>query len=139
MTDGLLSGEGTIDSLTAISGILAPGTATGPAILSAMGAVDLFSSTTLRLRLDGPTPGREYSQLQATGPVSLFNPALSLILSFEPDVGTSFEILTSAAGPIVGTFDGLPEGAIFDQGGFQFQITYQGGLAGNSVVVTRIE
>jgi hypothetical protein len=62
-----------------------------------------------------------------------------LVVGFEPKVGTSFEILTSQAGPITGTFAGLDEGAIFGQGDYQFQITYQGGLAGRSVVLTRVE
>jgi hypothetical protein len=117
---------------------VAPGPATAPGVLSVAGPVSLFSSTTLRLRLDGPTPGSEYSQLQAVGPVSLANSGVSLVLGFEPEVGTGFEVLTSATGPVLGTFNGLPEGATFLQGGYLFQITYQGGPGGNSMVVTRV-
>jgi hypothetical protein len=49
--------------------------------------------------------------------VSFYNSAVSLLLGFKPDVGTSFEILSSAAEPI----------------------TYQGASSGNSVVVTRVK
>jgi hypothetical protein len=37
-----------------------------------------------------------------------------------------------------GIFDGLAEGAVLTQDGFQFQITYQGGTDGDSVVLTRL-
>jgi hypothetical protein len=58
--------------------------------------------------------------------------------AFEPPVRSSFEIVTNAGpGQITGTFNGLDEGAVFAQGGYPFQITYQGGSGGASVVVTR--
>jgi hypothetical protein len=54
-------------------------------------------------------------------------------------VGAEFTLLATAdPGGIGGTFAGLPEGAVFTQGGYQFQITYQGGSAANSVVLTRL-
>jgi hypothetical protein len=43
----------------------------------------------------------------------------------------------TVAGPITGTFAGLDEGAVFAQDGLLFQITYQGGPNGDSVVLTR--
>src|SRR5262249_13977410 len=63
VSDGLLGGEGALDSLTALTGTVAPGTAAAPGVLSVGGVVSLFSSTDLRLRLDGPTAGSGYSQL----------------------------------------------------------------------------
>jgi hypothetical protein len=52
-------------------------------------------------------------------------------------VGDSFTLLsTDDASPVTGTFAGLDEGAIFSQNGMLFQITYQGGSRGNSVVLT---
>jgi hypothetical protein len=53
-------------------------------------------------------------------------------------VGSSFTLITSTDGPISGTFAGLPEGATFTQDGLMFQITYQGGTDGDSVVLTRL-
>jgi hypothetical protein len=43
------------------------------------------------------------------------------------------EILTNTgSAPINNTFNGLDEGAVFTQGGYQFQITYQGGTGGDT-------
>jgi hypothetical protein len=61
-----------------------------------------------------------------------------LSLGFAAEVGDSFTLLSSDFGPIFGTFAGLPEGATFTQGRFLFQITYQGGPSGRSVVLTRL-
>jgi hypothetical protein len=45
--------------------------------------------------------------------------------------GSSFEILTNTgSNSISGTFNGMTEGAVFTQGGYQFQITYEGGTGG---------
>ena len=57
---------------------------------------------------------------------------------FTPDLGDAFTLISSDAGPILGTFAGLDEGAVFAQDGMLFQITYQGGPGGNSVVLTRV-
>jgi hypothetical protein len=64
---------------------------------------------------------------------------LSLSFGADPPVGSSFTLLTTSdPDPIADTFAGLPEGALFSQGRFMFQITYQGGDDGNSVVLTRV-
>jgi hypothetical protein len=138
ITGGTLMGEGMVGPLTVISGMVTPGT-TNPGTLTVAGSVSFFSGTTYTVSLNGPTPGTDYSQLIASGPIFLGNSTLALLLGFEPPVGGSFEIVaTSGPEPIGGTFNGLDEGAIFTQGGFQFQITYMGGNAGNSVVLTRV-
>jgi hypothetical protein len=60
-------------------------------------------------------------------------------LDLEAPVGSTFEVLTTSdAAGIRGTFSGLDEGAIFEQDGEQFQITYHGGDNGTSVVLTRV-
>jgi hypothetical protein len=60
---------------------------------------------------------------------------LAISVGYAAQVGDTFTILT-ATGGITGTFAGLAEGATFSQGDFTFQITYQGGPGGNSVVLT---
>jgi hypothetical protein len=63
----------------------------------------------------------------------------NLVRGFEPPVGSAFEIVTNTGtGPTAGTFNGLDEGTVFTQGGYQFQITYHGGTGGSSVVLTRL-
>jgi hypothetical protein len=94
----------------------------------------LGAAATFSALLDGTNA----SQLLAGGPVDLGGSTLSLVFGAAPPVGASFTVLaTSDPGPLANTFAGLPEGAAFSQGGYQFQITYQGGAGGNSVVLTR--
>jgi hypothetical protein len=133
---GLLTGVGTVDALTTLGGTLAPG-GSSPGILSITGALALNQYTTVSILLNGIAAGTGYSQLQAAGPIDLGQSTLSLNLGFVPPVGSSFEILTNTgAAPITDTFAGLAEGAVFSQGGYQFQITYQGGTGSDSVVLT---
>jgi len=89
--------------------------------------------------LKGTGAGGGYAQLQAGGLIDLGGGTLSLNFGFGPPVGSSFEVLTNTGtAPITGTFKGLDEGAVFSQEGYQFQITYQGGTGGNSIVLTRL-
>jgi hypothetical protein len=136
LSSGQLSGVGTIDVLTAIGGTVAPG-GNSPGVLTISGAVAFNPSSTFSILVNGTNAGTDYSQLQAGGPIGLGQSTLSLNLGFTPPVGSSFEILTNTgATPIPDTFAGLAEGAIFSQGSSQFQITYQGGTGGDSIVLT---
>jgi hypothetical protein len=109
-----------------------------PGVVTIAGGVVLTGSTTFSATLNGTDPG-SYSQLASGGPINLGGSTLSLVLGFDPPVGSSFEIVTNTGnGPITGIFNALAEGAVFSQNGFQFQITYQGGIGSDSVVVTRL-
>ena len=109
-----------------------------PGVVTVAGGVVLTGSTTLSAALNGVNPG-SYSQLAAGGAINLGGSTLSLVFGFEPPVGSSFEIVTNTgSAPITGMFNGLDEGAVFSQGGYQFQITYQGGTGGSSVVLMRL-
>jgi hypothetical protein len=135
---GLLSGVGTVDTLRTLGGMLAPG-GSSPGILSISGGLTLNLYTTVSILLNGTDPGTGYAQLQAGSPIDLGDSSLSLSIGFVPPLGSSFEILTNTgSAPITGTFVGLDEGAVFTQSGYQFQITYQGGTGGDSVVLTRL-
>jgi hypothetical protein len=136
LTGGTFGGDGTADSLTVYRGTLAPGT-TDPGVLAVANAVRLTPLSTFSALVNGPDPGTGYSQLTAGGPLDLGGSTLNLALGFAPPAGSSFVILTTAdAAGVRGTFAGLPEGAVFSQDGYRFQITYRGGDAGNSVVLT---
>jgi hypothetical protein len=118
----------------------AGGTVTpNPGNFSIAGGMALASSTTFTAILNG-TDQASYSQVTATGPVDLGSSTLTLTLGFTPNVGDSFTLLTAGDGSsITGMFAGLDEGATFSQDGITtFQITYQGGPTGNSVVLTRV-
>jgi hypothetical protein len=135
---GSLSGVGTIDRITATGGAVAPGGGS-PGVLLVTGPVGLDPTTTLNVLLNGSDAGTGYSQLALGGPIDLGGSTLVLNFGFEPPVGSSFEIVTNAgSGQITGAFNGLDEGAVFRQGGYQFQVTYRGGTGNDSVVVTRL-
>jgi hypothetical protein len=133
LNGGQLSGVGSIDSVTALGGTVAPG-GFSPGVLTVSGALTFNTSATLSIVIDGSAN----AQLQAGGSIDLGGSTLSLRFGSEPPVGSSFEILTNTgSAAIINTFNGLDEGAIFTQSGYQFQITYQGGTGGDSVVLTR--
>ena len=76
--------------------------------------------------------------LNVSGGVTLNDPTLLVTWGFTSSLGDSFTILNkTSAGPISGTFSGLPEGAIFSSNGRSYRITYVGG-DGNDVVITDI-
>jgi hypothetical protein len=107
-------------------------------LVTIAGGVVLTDSTTFSATLNGTDPG-SYSQLTIGGPIDLGGSTLNVNLGFEPPVGSTFEIFTNTgSAPITGTFNGLAEGAIFAQGGYQFQITYQGGSGADSIVLMRL-
>jgi hypothetical protein len=108
-----------------------------PDLVSVAGGVVFTGTATFSVTLNGADAG-SYSQLQAAGPVDLGGCTLNLVLGYEPPVGSSFTLITTSDGPIIGAFAGLDEGAVFTQDGFTFQITYQGGEDGTSVVLTRL-
>jgi hypothetical protein len=130
---------GTVDKLTTLGGSVTPGGQT-PGILSVTSALTLNPETTLSILLDSADVGTGYSNLQIGGALALGGSTLSLNFGFEPPVGSTFEIITNTGSmPINGTFNGLDEGAVFTQRGYHFQITYQGGTGGDSVVLTRLQ
>jgi hypothetical protein len=135
---GSLRGVGRVDAVTSLGGAVAPG-GDNPGVLSIRGSLALGSSSTLSILVNGTEPGAGYAQLQAGGPIALGDSRLHLSLGFMPPIGSRFEILTNdSSAPTTGTFYGLEEGAIFIQDGYRFQITYQGGRDGASVVVMRL-
>src|SRR5204862_5190114 len=80
----------------------------------------------------------DFDQLVVSGAVTLGGALnLSLLNGFDPLAGNTFRILDkTSAGPISGTFAGLPEGAMFSVGLTTFRITYVGGEGNNDVVLT---
>ena len=104
-----------------------------------------FSSTTFRplgpsvtypVQILGTKPGTGHDALDVHGLVKLNNAVLQPSLgTFKSAVGTQYVIISNDGTDFVsGTFAGLPEGATFQVGLLQFQITYHGGK-GNDVVL----
>jgi autotransporter-associated beta strand protein/parallel beta-helix repeat protein len=118
-----LGGSGTVGSIV-VSGNVSPGSAfSSPGKLSSSGDVTFLAGSSLAIRLNGTATGT-YDQLAATGRIDLSgSPALNLSVGFTAASGNAFTILT-AAGGIVGTFAGLPEGATLTLSSITFQIHY---------------
>jgi hypothetical protein len=119
--------------------VLFEGNATvAPGVLTVSGSLTLSASATFAVTLNGTDPD-SYSSVHASGPLDLGGSTLNLTLGYTPAVGDSFTLLSTDDGsPVTGMFAGLDEGAVFSQNGMTFQITYQGGPRGNSVVLTRL-
>jgi len=131
---GLLGGSGHVGNLTS-AGTVSPGT--GPGVLFS-GSLLLFSNATFRVELNGPTAGSGYDQLSVNGNVALAG-TLNASLGFVPGSNDSFTLITNTGvQPIVGTFNGLPEGGTLTIGDVQFQISYVAGPSSNNVALTPV-
>jgi subtilase-type serine protease len=134
---GTLGGTGTVTGLIAVlnGGMLWPGVtaaeAAGIAGVDASVALtpgDVLSASVAKIGLGGGftatlKAGGVSSRLVATGAVALGG---NLLLDVEtvPNQGDAYTLIQ--AGSILGTFAGLPEGALFTAGGRQYRISYQG-------------
>ncbi len=88
----------------------------------------------LTLNLGGPVVDSQYNQLNVAGQVDLT--AVQLVLTGPmPALGDGFIIVSNDGNdPVIGTFDGLPEGTMVDVNGMSKRLTYVGG-DGNDVVL----
>lgn len=140
---GILTGRGQVGTITGNSGgVVQPGWA-GAVFQNRLRSRDVAfnATTTFRPLLTSGDPGFENSQLQVTGTVNLGGSTLSVDLlgTFKPANNDTFLILENdGSDPIVGTFAGLPEGALFGSDGLPFRISYVGG-SGNDVVLNRVD
>jgi hypothetical protein len=134
---GLLDGTGVVSSVTMNGGTLKPGDS--PGVLVIQGNLTMTTDSVFQVELNGPFVGSSYDQLQVNGTVNLNGATLELQPGFAAAPGTAFLILVNdGTDPVVGTFAGLPEGAVFQAAGQYFSISYQAGSGNNDVVVTRV-
>ena len=118
--DGALLGTGTIDApWVANAGQVSPGATTG--ILDILGDYLQYWNGSLTIQLGGFIAGDEYDVLSVSGYPTLGGDLLvSLINSFDPPVGSTFDIVTAAE--IIGEFYvvSLP----VTPSGYGFQVSY---------------
>lgn len=132
---GVVGGTGTLPASTVMAGLIFPGIFDQPGRL-AVPSLGLTVGAVARFLLADPS--RYDTIAVAGGVVNLAGASLELrtIFGQDPLVGSKFAIITGASG-VLGTFAGLPEGAIFFRNGLRYAITYQGGT-GHDVIVTRL-
>lgn len=139
---GTLRGRGSVGTITGnLGGTLQPGSG-GADFQVALHSLDvaLNAITTFRALLTSIDPGYENHKLEVSGAVNLGGSVLVVDLSgaFKPASGRNFVIIDNDGNdPVIGTFAGLPEGAVFGGDGLPFRISYTGGT-GNDVVITRV-
>lgn len=88
----------------------------------------------LVLNIAGTTVDSQYQQLNVAGQVDLT--AVQLVITGTlPDIHDSFVIVTNdGTDPVIGTFNGMPEGTMVNVNGIDKRLTYVGG-DGNDVVL----
>jgi hypothetical protein len=131
---GSLSGTGTIIGNVQNAGQLNPGLS--PGVFTIDGNYTQAALGTLNVELNGTAAGTGYDQLIVNGDVML-DGTLNATLGFSFVEGDTFLILdNTASSAVAGTFAGLLEGQFVTfANGRRAQITYQGGLTNNDVVL----
>ena len=109
---GRLGGSGSIGSVTATSGSVAPGTLAPAAILTT-GNITLAAGVQYVVDVMGSIAGAGYDQLLVTGTVNLGGASLVLNISAPLPPNAALTIIgNDGSDPSSGTFAGLPEGAV---------------------------
>jgi len=139
-----LSGNGTVGHVNCAEGSSGqiPKVIPGQVGIGRLTTSNLTANTVahLGIQLNGTAAGTTYGQIKVRGSVNITNAGLDLTLNpaFKPALGQSFVIIDNDGNdPVQGGFRFRPEGALFNAGGYPFQITYSGGT-GNDVVLTRV-
>jgi len=119
-----LRGTGKVGALTANAGASVSPGATAPDTFDVLGNLSLHAGSTLYLRLNGTNAGTDYDQLRVQGTVTLGG-TLNVTAGFVPAVGDRFTLIENdGTNEVVGTFAGLPEGAVLTINGRPFRISY---------------
>jgi autotransporter-associated beta strand protein len=142
ITDGgILSGTGITGAVAANSGAtISPGLS--PGVLT-VGALTMSAGSILSIEINGLAPGTEYDQLNVNGTVDITGATLTIggaYLTAPAITNDLFTILLNDGNSdaVVGTFDGLAEGArALALNGQDYVISYIGG-DGNDIVLTAI-
>lgn len=133
---GTVSGTGKLPAIKIFDGgRIAPGNS--PGCLATNGLV-LEQGSTYDFELGGTTACSEHDQIVVTGSVNLGDGTLSTSLynDYVPAIGQTYTIIQNdGTDAVLGAFSGLAEGAVFEQNGVTFSISYVGG-DGNDIVLT---
>jgi hypothetical protein len=122
--------------IVATNSTVSPGHSPGQLRVSQ--GVTLLPGSIYKVELNGLQAGSTYDQISMNGALNLTNATLRVTLGFNSAPGDVFSIINNnAAGPINGTFAGLPQNAHVTVNGARYRISYSGG-SGNDVTLTHI-
>lgn len=129
-TGGLLQGNGTVHNVV-LNG--------GKINLSNLKIASLTSLTNTSQIIGDIQGENHFGHVKAAGTVNLSGISFSGMLGYNPYAGASFLLIDNdGTDPVVGSFNGVPEGASVVINGRTFKISYHGG-DGNDVVLLLID
>lgn len=137
---GVLTGRGWVGPIvSAAGGVVDPGLGLAD-FQNALHCFDVTfnPATVFHVKLTSARPNYENHKLQVTGAVNLGGCQLELQPLYAPSPGQRFVLIENdGTDPIVGTFAGLPQGAVFTAPtpNLKWRISYMGG-DGNDVTLT---
>lgn len=133
-----VSGHGTIGgNVVATGGTISPGPGTAALTIAALMLDRSFErSSRVHFDLNGTSPEDEHDQLRLLDSLSILNCELHVTFGYAAQQGDQFAVIDNLfAGPMAGTFLGLPQDAVFPASDYLLQISYIAG-DGNDVVLT---
>lgn len=133
-TGGTLGGNGTVGSISDLSGHVKPGVNTY-GVLKCGGFLTHAPGNVFQIEINGTTPGLDYDQLDVAGGVTLLGGTLQIAMNFTGAVSNEYVIVRNdGSDPVTGTFVALPQGGPIAANGVAFEINYHGG-DGNDIVL----
>jgi autotransporter-associated beta strand protein len=131
-----LGGSGKVANLTSTSAHIQPGNSPGKLSTGNLQLNNSGGSATFEIF--GVIPGSVHDQIVVTGTVTLNNPTLALTVGTAGGLGNKYVLIdNNGVDAVIGTFNGLAEGATINAGLVSYTISYVGGT-GNDVVLTQI-
>lgn len=104
--------------------------------MKSKGVTNIGGSGTYSCNLTSEIPGTGFGAMNITGEINLTGMTLNLSLGYLPMNGSTYILLENdGTDPVIGSFNGLPEGAIVIANGQVFRITYKGGSGKNDVML----
>lgn len=129
---GTLSGTGQTGPVAVDGGTLAPGVGVG---LLSTANLGFAAGSTYAVAIDGDASGA-HDQTDVTGTISLGGATLDVSGTITGATGDIILLNNDSDDAVIGTFNGLAEGAAITINGVLFHITYHGGTDDNDVVLS---
>jgi hypothetical protein len=143
-TGAMLYADNAIGGITGNGGtyVLGEASAPYPSNSSVTGAISLGSGTTLDEAIGSFGSGEVDSELTASGSsINLTGATLKIspLDGFTPALGHVITLISNQTGhPVIGTFNGEPQGGGIAVDGVEYQVSYTAGQSGRDVTLTAV-